>query len=392
MRVESVEGGGGRARSGPRCWGPPRAAACAPTSAASSSAEGERFGWEQLIAGHALRAPPAPLRGRDRACATTGDGTEVTLAAAQTLRGLSRLGSPMMRRGQGALLDEALDGLERALDERASFERMTEVASPRRDSKWWGWGDPSIAPELDGPALETLRERIGELRAASPPPELDDFELPPAQALPPALIEAVGEENVFTAAEDRLRHATGCGYVDLARLRSGRLDAAPDAVAAAGRRRRGETRSGALRDGGRCGRPLRRWHQRGRRGRAAARRPRAPDQPRPGAPARRRGRPPLAHRPPRRRPARARGRSRAGQARARPRPLPAVLRVRHDRRLRRHPLGRAGLERLRPLRLAGQLGAPDRARPATWRRWRRRTPPPARRCASSWSAPRASSA
>jgi len=33
----------------------------------------------------------------------------------QTLRGLSRLGSPMMRRGQGSLLDEALDGIERAL-------------------------------------------------------------------------------------------------------------------------------------------------------------------------------------------------------------------------------------------------------------------------------------
>jgi alkyldihydroxyacetonephosphate synthase len=85
-------------------------------------------------------------------------------------------------------------------------------------------------PELDGPALETLRERIGELGPASPPPGLDGFELPPAQPLPPALVEAVGEENVFTSAEDRLRHATGCGYVDLARLRSGRLDAAPDAV------------------------------------------------------------------------------------------------------------------------------------------------------------------
>jgi hypothetical protein len=44
-----------------------------------------------------------------------GDNTAVTLAATQTLRGLSRLGSPMMRRGQGSLLDEALDGLERAL-------------------------------------------------------------------------------------------------------------------------------------------------------------------------------------------------------------------------------------------------------------------------------------
>ncbi len=102
--------------------------------------------------------------------------------------------------------------------------------SPRRDSKWWGWGDPAITPELDGPALATLRERIGELRPASPLPELAGFDLPAAEALPPALIEAVGEENVFTDREDRLRHATGCGYVDLARLRSGKLDAAPDAV------------------------------------------------------------------------------------------------------------------------------------------------------------------
>jgi len=104
------------------------------------------------------------------------------------------------------------------------------VSNPRRDSKWWGWGDPSIVPELDGPALATLRERIGELQPAPSLPALGDFALPAAQALPPALIEAVGEENVFTGTEDRLRHATGCGYVDLARLRSGELDTAPDAV------------------------------------------------------------------------------------------------------------------------------------------------------------------
>ncbi len=102
--------------------------------------------------------------------------------------------------------------------------------SPRRDSKWWGWGDPSIAPELDGPALATLRGRIGDLQGAPALPELGNFALPPAQSLPPALIEAVGEESVFAGAEDRLRHATGCGYVDLARLRSGKLDTAPDAV------------------------------------------------------------------------------------------------------------------------------------------------------------------
>src|SRR4051794_31399633 len=104
------------------------------------------------------------------------------------------------------------------------------MREPRRDSKWWGWGDPSIAPELDGPALETLRERIGELGSPAAEPQLDGFSLPPAQALPATLVEAVGQENVFASNEDRLRHATGCGYVDLARLRSGKLDAAPDAV------------------------------------------------------------------------------------------------------------------------------------------------------------------
>ncbi len=102
--------------------------------------------------------------------------------------------------------------------------------APRRDSKWWGWGDPSVEPELDGSALATLRERIGELRSSPGSRTLGDFQIPPAQALPTTLIETVGAERVFTDLEDRIRHATGRGYVDLARLRSGELPAAPDAV------------------------------------------------------------------------------------------------------------------------------------------------------------------
>ncbi len=102
--------------------------------------------------------------------------------------------------------------------------------NPRRDSKWWGWGDPAVEPELDGAALATLRERVGELQAWPLAAELERFELPAAEPLPAALVEAVGEENVFTGKEDRLRHATGCGYADLARLRGGSLEAAPDAV------------------------------------------------------------------------------------------------------------------------------------------------------------------
>ncbi|HEX8752717.1 MAG TPA: SRPBCC family protein [Solirubrobacterales bacterium] len=79
-----------------------------------SSAEGERYVWEQQLEGtpfaRHLRVSRVEigLRGGD-------GGTQVTLSSVQSLRGMSRLGSPLMRRGQGAILDEALDGIERAL-------------------------------------------------------------------------------------------------------------------------------------------------------------------------------------------------------------------------------------------------------------------------------------
>ena len=114
--------------------------------------------------------------------------------------------------------------------------------APRRDSKWWGWGDPAVAPQLDSEARATLHERLGDLQSprshyaadrggsCERSAELEEFELPPAEPLPAALVEAVGAEAVFDSTGDRVRHATGCGYVDLVRLRSGHLDAAPDAV------------------------------------------------------------------------------------------------------------------------------------------------------------------
>jgi alkyldihydroxyacetonephosphate synthase len=101
---------------------------------------------------------------------------------------------------------------------------------PRRDSNWWGWGDPAIAPELDAEALAVLRERIGELQPWPLAGGLEDFALPRPEPLPAALTEAVGTEAIFTSKEDRLRHSSGCGYADLARMRGGSLDAAPDAV------------------------------------------------------------------------------------------------------------------------------------------------------------------
>ena len=104
------------------------------------------------------------------------------------------------------------------------------TGGPRRDSKWWGWGDPATEPELDAGALAALREWTGELSPSRRVATVEEVDLPPAEPLPPALVEAVGEGAVFASAEDRVRHAAGRGYADLVRLRGGRLEGAPDAV------------------------------------------------------------------------------------------------------------------------------------------------------------------
>lgn len=79
-----------------------------------SSAKGERYVWEQQLEDtpfeRHLRSSTVEIGLSEK-----GEGTEVSLCSAQTLRGMSRLGSPMMRGGQGKILDQALDGIERAL-------------------------------------------------------------------------------------------------------------------------------------------------------------------------------------------------------------------------------------------------------------------------------------
>ena len=44
---------------------------------------------------------------------TAGDGSTVTLVSRQKMRGLSKLGGPVVRKASRKLLREALDGLER---------------------------------------------------------------------------------------------------------------------------------------------------------------------------------------------------------------------------------------------------------------------------------------
>jgi len=255
------------------------------------------------------------------------------------------------------------------------------VISPRRDTNWWGWATRSTTPSSTRLRWACSRERIGELEPWPLAAQIEGFELPAARELPQAAVDAVGAAAVFTSREDRLRHACGRGYVDLARLRSGRLDDAPDAVVVPG----DAAAVGRLIDacaahgsrwcpfGGGTSvvggvEPLRGNHQvlisldlTGLR-----------------EVERRRD---FADRAARRRAARSRGRGGARRAGTHPRPLPAVLRVRDDRRLRGDPFGRSGLERLRPLRCAGSPRSGCCRRRATSTPWKPPTLPPGRRCA-----------
>ncbi|HEX5928804.1 MAG TPA: SRPBCC family protein [Solirubrobacterales bacterium] len=79
-----------------------------------SAAENERYVWEQQLEGTPFARHLASSQ-IEVGLRPEGEGTRVDLSSVQTLKGMSRLGSPMMRRGQRETLDEALDGIERAL-------------------------------------------------------------------------------------------------------------------------------------------------------------------------------------------------------------------------------------------------------------------------------------
>jgi uncharacterized protein YndB with AHSA1/START domain len=74
---------------------------------------GELFAYEQTVEGTPFERFLRSARTEIRLEVQNGK-TKVTLALEQRLRGLSRLGSPMMRRAIGRTLSEALAGLERA--------------------------------------------------------------------------------------------------------------------------------------------------------------------------------------------------------------------------------------------------------------------------------------
>lgn len=112
-RVENVEGGGEQARW-TKVLGTAEGRGVRADYRCLGSAEGERYAWEQELAGtpfeRHLKASRVEIALRER-----DGGTEVSLTEEQSLKGMSKLGSPLMRRARRDVLDEALDGIERAL-------------------------------------------------------------------------------------------------------------------------------------------------------------------------------------------------------------------------------------------------------------------------------------
>ncbi len=99
-----------------------------------------------------------------------------------------------------------------------------------RLSKWWGWGEEGRHLELSDGALSMLRDELG---FADPAPrvELEEVAMPEARELPAAVRDLADGGGLLVAHEQRVRRAAGRGYVDLVRLRTGRLSEAPDAIA-----------------------------------------------------------------------------------------------------------------------------------------------------------------
>ena len=113
-RVENVTGGEARGRKWTQVFETKDGRGVRADYRCVSAADSERYVYEQLLEGTPFEGILNSARTEIR-LKPKDDSTEVTLAAEQRLRGLSRLGSPMMRRATGRTLAEALRGLEQVL-------------------------------------------------------------------------------------------------------------------------------------------------------------------------------------------------------------------------------------------------------------------------------------
>ena len=111
QRVENVSEGPPRERSWTQVLGTRGGRGVRADFHGVEERDGERFVFEQTVEGTPFERFVRRARTEVELEPLNGD-TQVTMALDRQLRGLSRLGSPMMRRAIGRTLNEALDGLE----------------------------------------------------------------------------------------------------------------------------------------------------------------------------------------------------------------------------------------------------------------------------------------
>src|SRR5680860_480648 len=214
----------GIAASGPRYWGPRPGGACGPTTAACTAP-----GRAVTSGSKSWRTRPFPAHrpggNRDPAGAERGGYPGRDRLGAEVARSLppgrpddAGRRSPPGRGGAG----QSGRGAERA-------RRRGPPLSARKGERWWGWGEGG-GHEPGAEALALLREEIGPSEAWDPPESIGSIELPDPEPLPAGLGQLGKRLQPSVGVADRIRHAGGKGFVDLARMRLGELEHAPDAV------------------------------------------------------------------------------------------------------------------------------------------------------------------
>lgn len=115
VRVESVDGAPGARRSRfTQVLGTKKGSSVRADFRCTESTSGQRLVWEQQLEGTPFEKF---LRGSELEFRVEpdGPGTRITIEGRRALRGLSRLGGPMMSGATKRVLDGALEGIQAAL-------------------------------------------------------------------------------------------------------------------------------------------------------------------------------------------------------------------------------------------------------------------------------------
>ncbi|MGO2746010.1 FAD-binding oxidoreductase [Microbacterium sp.] len=113
---------------------------------------------------------------------------------------------------------------------------MTTETTPAATMRWNGWGDPALAKDLPLAVRALLPTVIGRVQRPEPAVALDDVRVAPSALTADdraAFTAIVGDAQVHTDDETRIRHAGGRSTIDLVHRRTADQDA-PDAVVSPG--------------------------------------------------------------------------------------------------------------------------------------------------------------